>query len=499
MNRFGAALGVPGGWALFLLWITIVLAGCGTRTLPAPAPVVPQVRAPVAPSTVAFATMPSRHVLTQQDSIEKPIPRRGQQSLLVLLVDFPDQAGLFTGQAWQAYFFGSGGFADYYTEVSYRQLRYQGDVIGMADGIPTANSDTVAYIRLPHPLTFYADDGYGFDVSGGQFPQNHGGVVTHALQALDQAGFNFAPYATPGTNEVENLLVIFAGSSYAYTGDAHNSLEATAYRLAFAGGGIYQARGGQRFDNYTFCPDQFGDLSGQQARIGVCVHEHGHALGMPDLYDFSYTTTGVGNFDLMAYGTFGATEGLRPFHLGAFAKEFLGWSRPTIVPNGTLTVTLGPSAVENNLLKLVPFGDATSSEYFLLENRQPLGFEQEWRAAGLCPGLLIWHIDQHIVADYPYAVNTLTVAGGPPHPGVAVMEADGGFDLVRPPLNYGDCGDAWQPGQRWNDASPAGAKLWDGRASGLAVTVLREEEGVLTLRIEASALTVRTYLPYVIQ
>jgi len=38
----------------------------------------------------------------EQRSIQYPIPRRGEQKLLVLLVDFPDpdRSGLFTQQFW---------------------------------------------------------------------------------------------------------------------------------------------------------------------------------------------------------------------------------------------------------------------------------------------------------------------------------------------------------------------------------------------------------------
>lgn len=499
MIRFGI-------FVVCLTMLCVVLWGMGPSARPQTAVYARSVSEPLQPTatnlpqswTEHVDIAPQHQIVAGKASIERPIPRTGTQPLLIILVDFPDLAGLFTGEAWRGFFFGQEGFSSYYREVSYNKLRYFGEVVGIDEkGEPVRNDDTVAYVRLPHPITYYADGGYGFDVSNGQFPQNHGGVVTHALQALDEAGFNFFPYANSLTDEVDNLIVIFAGSSYAYTRDAENSLEATAYRLAFAGGGIYQSRDGQRFDNYTFCPDQFGNLSGEQAQIGVCVHEHGHALGVPDLYDFSYTTTGVGNFDLMAYGTFGATEGTRPFHFGAFSKEFVGWSRPTIISSQITTVTLGPTAEENNILKLVPFGNEESPEYFLLENRQPVGFEQDWEAAGLCAGLIIWHVDQTIVEKYPYAVNTLTSMGGPPHPGVSVMEADGGFHMIQPPLNYGDCTDTWQPGQRWHDQDKAGAKLWDGQSSGLAVTVLSADNGRLTLRIENRSLPVRVFLPFV--
>jgi M6 family metalloprotease-like protein len=338
-------------------------------------------------------------------------------------------------------------------------------------------------VRLPNPITYYADGNYGFNVGPDHFPRNCGGVVHHTLQTLDAAGFDFSPYADPVTDRVENLVVIFAGSNYRYTGDPNNSLQPTAYRLEWAGGGTYTSSGGQLFDNYTFCPDQFGDLSGEIARIGVCAHEHGHALGMLDLYDFSYTTSGVGRFDIMSYGTYGATEGQRPFHFSVFSKEFLDWVDPPTVPLGTSDVSLGPAESGPNFVKLFPRGDTGSEEYFLLENRQPLGFDQDWLSAGLCAGLVIWHVDQDIVQNYPYRVNTLASAGGPPHQGASIVEADGGFDMINSPLNYGECTDTWAVGETWDSSSIPDSDLWDGSDSQLAVTVLDESDGSLLLRV----------------
>jgi immune inhibitor A len=404
-------------------------------------------------------------------AVEHPIPRMGDQKLLVALVDFPDKPGLFTGQDWYEFFFGAEGFDAYFREASYNQLRYTGDIVGMVGSTPVTNSTMTAYVRLTNPISYYANGMYGYDVSPGAFPRNHGGVVMHALQALDSAGFDFAPYADPATNQVYNLVVIFAGSTYRYTQDPNNSLEATAYRLFWAGGGTYASSGGQLFDDYTFCPDQRFNQSGLIAYVGVCAHEHGHALGMSDLYDFSYTTSGAGNFDIMAYGAFGATAGQRPFHFGAFSKEFFGWMTPTVAAPETNTYLIGPSETEASFLRLYPNGNTSSPEYFLLENRQPIGFDQDWSSANLCPGLVIWHVDQNIVQNYPYLVNTLASAGGPPHQGVIVVEADGGSDMITPPVNYGECGDTWTVGQTWNANSTPNSNLWDGSLSNLAVTV----------------------------
>jgi M6 family metalloprotease-like protein len=428
-------------------------------------------------------------------AIGYPIPRAGDQKLLVVLADFPGKPGLFTGQQWHDFFFGANGFASYYREASYSQLRYTGDIVGLHDGAPVVNSNGVDYVPLPQPISYYADGQYGYKIGYGQFPRNIGGAVWHALQALDNAGFDFAPYANPGTGMVENLLVIFAGASYGYTHDPNHSLEATAYTLSWMGAGTYQSRSGQRFDNYTFCPDQSGIQGGQIARIGICTHEHGHALGMVDLYDFSYTTSGVGYFDLMAYGTYGATAGLRPFRPGAFSEEFFGWITPQIAPPGTITVTLGPVESDAHLIKLYPDGDGTNGEYFLLENRQPLGFDQDWASAGLCPGLLIWHVDSSVVQSSGNKVNTLPSAGGPPHQGVVLVEADGDWDLIRAPLRYGECSDTWTVGRIWDASSMPSSRLWNGRDSHLSVTVLSANQGSVTLRVTVGVGRAYLYLP----
>jgi immune inhibitor A len=143
----------------------------------------------------------------------------------------------------------------------------------------------------------------------------------------------------------------------------------------------------------------------------------------------------------------------------------IGWITPTVASLGTSTVTLEPAESGANFVTLYPGGDTSSLEYFVLENRQPLGFDVDWTDVDLCPGLVIWHIDQDIVQQYPYYVNTLALAGGPPHQGVIVVEADGDFDMINPPMNYGECSDTWTVGQTWDANSTPSSRLWDGSDS----------------------------------
>jgi len=159
-------------------------------------------------------------------------------------------------------------------------------------------------------------------------------------------------------------------------------------------------------------------------------------------------------------------------------------------------VTLEPAESGANFVKLYPGGDTSSLEYFVLENRQPLGFDEDWTTAGLCAGLVIWHIDQDIVQRYPYYVNTRALAGSPPHQGVIVVEADGGFDMINPPMNYGECSDTWTVGRTWDANSTPSSRLWDGSDSQLAVTVLDESDGAVVLAVRVGS-SFKVFLPAV--
>jgi immune inhibitor A len=282
---------------------------------------------------------------------------------------------------------------------------------------------------------------------------------------------------------------------FAYAQDRDRSLQATGYAVSASRGTPHTTANGITIDNFSFCHEIHGLPSSPAtiAKLGICVHEHGHSLGMPDLYDFSFTTTGAGNFDLMSYGTYGFNQGESPQHLGAYSKSFLKWVTPTMPLSGTNTIELKPVETHPAVIKLVPNGNTSSKEYFLLENRQPIGFDTDFSGTGeplqLCRGLLIWHVDENITgANFlPNLVNTLPSAGGPPHQGAIVVEADGNRRMITPPRtypeSYGECGDTWPVGRMWSDTTTPTAKLWDGSNSGLALTVLDEVSGTLTLRI----------------
>ena len=102
--------------------------------------------------------------------------------------------------------------------------------------------------------------------------------------------------------------------------------------------------------------------------LGVLVHEYGHHLGLPDLYDPAHPTRpAVGNFGLMGTGAYNSSARLPSEPIG-WSKYYLGWLDVLSVNADTTGIELmaveGPG--EGTKLLKIPI---SSSEYYLLENR----------------------------------------------------------------------------------------------------------------------------------
>jgi M6 family metalloprotease-like protein len=184
--------------------------------------------------------------------------------------------------------------------------------------------------------------------------------------------------------------------------------------------------------------------------VGTVVHEFGHILNLPDLYDVTGWSNGVGAFDLMGTGGWvgnpaaGAPEGSIPANLGAWTRYYLGWVTPALVTNPESLVTIRASAIDTTqygvagqTLVKVPI---STNEYFLIENRQqdiiqpdtiiidaengvPIYVDHgEYDFFLPASGIAIWHIDDNVI-NLEYPTNTLQI--NPEHKGVDLEEADG--------------------------------------------------------------------------
>src|SRR3989441_12194011 len=128
----------------------------------------------------------------------------------------------------------------------------------------------------------------------------------------------------------------------------------------------------------------------EDSPLGVVAHEFGHDLGLPDLYDTDYSSAGAGLWDLMWGGSWtGVPAGPSPAHFSAWSKIRLGWLTPTDVTTSLIGTAI-PQVETNGTAFRLGIPGTFPPEYFLIENRQPVGFD----AALPGSGLLLWHVDE---------------------------------------------------------------------------------------------------------
>jgi M6 family metalloprotease-like protein len=184
-----------------------------------------------------------------------------------------------------------------------------------------------------------------------------------------------------------NREVDFSPYSIVYVVASRGSaLERSPAFHAFAGDGV-KADGNDLRYGATFGED-VRDVSPSAYGAYVLVHETGHILGLPDLYDVPNPTYWTlfrfaGGWDIMSWNLPGA-------HLLAWHKWKLGWLEPSELTcmngPGELTATLSPAARPDGLKAVVvPTG---SSSVFVIEARKRLGEDKR-----LCEdGVLVYSV-----------------------------------------------------------------------------------------------------------
>jgi M6 family metalloprotease-like protein len=135
--------------------------------------------------------------------------------------------------------------------------------------------------------------------------------------------------------------------------------------------------------------------------LGGVVKEFGQILGLPDLAARTENrgSEGLGSWSSMS----NPARGGQPQHLDPWAKEKLGWIKPTVIdPTVPQKLILGPiEGSSKECFKILVRPDG--SEYFLLENRRKTGFDQGLPGEGL----LIWRV----VHDRPILEESHGVEG----------------------------------------------------------------------------------------
>lgn len=379
--------------------------------------------------TSSEESAPSRSV---QESAPQPVPSSsGSVNVPVILVNFSDRTTTNTPAEFQSLLFGTGTYSlkDYYEEVSSGSFTLSPGPAGIIGWVQASNTH----------------DYYGTNVSGDdQWP---GDLVYEAVVAAD-ATVDFAPYDGDGDCYVDAVAIVHQGTGEDQSGAP--STDIWSHRWTLSGAKYYNrshygtyttndtcsANPGTmvKINDYIMQPERYG--SGI-ATVGVFVHEFGHVMGLPDLYDTDGTSEGVGKWSLMAAGswTYVSRQGDRPSHMDPWSKYKLGWVTPQKVTSAQSGLTFTPVETTAAVVQVLNGSPSSGTgEYFLIENRQRTGFDAGIPAAGL----LVWHIDESKANNtgewYPTCVSCSS------HYKVALVQADGVFHLEKD-MNRGDGGD----------------------------------------------------------
>jgi len=376
------------------------------------------------------------------------MPTTGTVKILALLISFSDYPGTNAPATFESRLFGSGAggppydsLRNFYQRSSYGQLTITGDVLG--------------WYQAPYVRSTVAETDAG--------RQN---LIKEALSYYDAQGHDFSQYDNDGDGSIDYLCVFWTGPHgdwaefwwgyYTWFSDA-------TFRLD-----------GKRLTNYSWQWELYNYPSGAFSPSTI-IHETGHALGVPDYYDYDDTVGprgGVGGLDIM--------DGSGDHN--CFSKFMLDWITPTVVSSGSRTVTLRASGLYPDAVLFMPgaVDGRIFDEFFMVQNRARSGNDTGLFTGS--DGLVLWHVDSRLDtwnSDFLYD-NSYTA-----HKLLRLQEADG-LEEIETWAASADAGDYYKAGMTFGPLTVPNSSRYDGAATALVMSGITGTVSPMNVTITAS-------------
>ena len=263
----------------------------------------------------------------------------------------------------------TGSVKDYFKAQSYGQFKLDFDVVGP--------------YKADHSMVYY----------GAQMGNSHDSrpyelIWEGCVQA--DADVNFADYDWDGDGEVDQIFVIYAGYGENYD-TTEDNLFANCIWPHESQLKYYSIEGMTLLDNVKIntyaCSSELRGIDGENLNgIGAACHEFSHSIGLPDFYDTNGNNFGMSTWDVMDQGCYN-NDSRTPSGYTSYERMFAGWLTPKELNN--MTRIEGMKALEEKPEAYILYNEKNKNEYYLLENRQKIGFD----ASLYGHGLLVLHVD----------------------------------------------------------------------------------------------------------
>ncbi|MFQ6032386.1 MAG: M6 family metalloprotease domain-containing protein, partial [Candidatus Zixiibacteriota bacterium] len=394
----------------------------------------------------------------------------GTFKALVLLIDFSDNASSVNSSFFDTLVFENqqGCVRHYYREISY----------GALDIVTVDLPSTTGWHTAPQIYSYYVNGENGL----GSYPQNSQKLVEDLVDLVD-SDVDFSEYDNDSDGYVDALIVVHAGPGAELTGSPD---DIWSHKWAVSWSWSLNLKDGVRIWEYTMQPEYW--QTPYDMTCGVFCHELGHIFGLPDLYDTDYSSCGIGRWSIMAMGGWNGYLGNSPAHPDAWCMARLGYVTPNTVTTNATGVQI-PAIKNSPTIYQLWSGGLPANEYFLVENRQKIGYDSQLPHHGL----LIWHVDDSI-SDYG-ANDDEWYPGHTDygHYKVALEQADGLWQMEKN-RDFGNSGDPY-PGtsnqRSFNSSSTPNSQNYDGVETYVGVINISNSGDTMTCDFFVSPLDVQ--------